>query len=49
MGKPERKRPLTRPRHRWENNTKLDLQEVGWEGMARIDLTHDTDRFLETL
>jgi len=30
VGKPEGKRPLVRPRHRWENNIKMDLQEVGW-------------------
>jgi hypothetical protein len=29
VGKPERKRPLQRPRHRWEDNIKMDLQEVG--------------------
>jgi len=31
-GKPEGKRPFGRPRHRWENNIKTDLQEVGWGG-----------------
>ena len=30
VGKPERRRPLERPRHRWENNIKMDLREVGW-------------------
>jgi hypothetical protein len=30
MGKPEEKRPLGRPRSRWEDNIKMDLQEVGW-------------------
>jgi len=30
VGKPVAKRPLGRPRHRWENNIKMDLQEVGW-------------------
>ena len=30
VGKPEGKRPLGRPRHGWENNVKMDLQEVGW-------------------
>jgi hypothetical protein len=30
MGKPEGKRPLEKPRRRWENNIKIDLQEVGW-------------------
>jgi hypothetical protein len=29
-GKPEGKRPFVRPRHRWEDNITLDLQEVGW-------------------
>ena len=31
VGKPEGKRPLVRPRRRWEDNIKMDLQEVGWE------------------
>jgi hypothetical protein len=31
VGKPEGKRPLGRPRHRWEDNIKMDLQEVGYE------------------
>ena len=30
VGKPEGKRPLGRPRHRWEDNIKMDLEEVGW-------------------
>jgi hypothetical protein len=30
MGRPERRRPTGRPRHRWENNINMDLQEVGW-------------------
>jgi len=33
MGKPERKRPFGRSRRRWEDNTKVDLQEVGCESM----------------
>jgi hypothetical protein len=37
MGKPEGKRPLGRPRRRWEDN-KMDLQEVGCEDMGRIEL-----------
>jgi hypothetical protein len=32
--KPEGRRPLGRPRHRWETNIKMDLQEVGWGGGA---------------
>jgi hypothetical protein len=35
--KPEVKRPLGRPRHRWENNIKMDLKEVGWG--HRLDLS----------
>ena len=30
VGKPEGKRPLGRPRHRWKDNIKVDVQEVGW-------------------
>jgi hypothetical protein len=45
VGKPERKRPLRRPRRRWENNIKMDLQEVGCEGMDWIDVAEDRDRW----
>jgi hypothetical protein len=38
VGKPEGKSPLARPRFRWEDNIKMDLQEVGWEhGLDRAD------------
>ena len=43
VGKPEGKRPLGRPRRRWEDNIKLDLQEVGC-GMDWIELAQDSDR-----
>ena len=43
-GKPEGKRPLGRPRSRWEDNIKVDLQEVGWYGMDWINLALDRDR-----
>jgi hypothetical protein len=33
VGKPEGKRPLGRPRRRWVDNIKMDLREVGWDGM----------------
>jgi hypothetical protein len=33
MGKPEGKRPLGRPRYRWEDNIRMDLKEIGWGGM----------------
>jgi hypothetical protein len=45
VGRPEGRRPLGRPRHRWEDNIKMDLQEVGWEGMDWIELAQDTDRW----
>jgi hypothetical protein len=38
VGKPEGKRPLEKCRHRWEDNIKVDLQEISWEGMDWIDL-----------
>ena len=44
MGKPEGKRPHRRPRRRWEDNIKMDLQEVEW-GMDWIDLAQDRDRW----
>ena len=37
VGKPERKRPLGTTRYIWENNFKMDLQEVEYEGMDSID------------
>jgi len=37
-GKPEEKRPFGTPKCRRENNIKRDLKEVGWEGVAWIDL-----------
>ena len=43
VGKPERKRPLGTPRCRWEDNIKMDLQEVGCENMDWFDLAQDTD------
>jgi len=43
--KPEGKRPLGRPRHRWEDYIKTDLQEVGCGGMDWIDLAQDRDRW----
>ena len=45
MGKPERKRPLGRPRREWEDNTKMDLQELGCEGMDWIELAQDRNRW----
>ena len=45
MGTPEGKRRLGRPRCRWENNIKIDLQEVGFGSMDLIDLAQDRDRW----
>ena len=45
VGKPEGKRPLWRPRRRWEDNIKMDLQEVGCGGMDWIELAQDRDRW----
>jgi hypothetical protein len=44
VGRPEGRRPLGRPRRRWEDNIKTDLQEVGW-GMEWIELAQDRDRW----
>ena len=44
-GKPEGKRLFGRTRRRWEDNIKMDLQEVGCEGMEWIDLAQDRDRW----
>jgi len=41
LWKPEGKRPLGRPRRRWEDNIKMDLQEVGCGGMDWIELAQD--------
>jgi hypothetical protein len=43
VGKPEGKNSLGRPRCRWADNIKIDLQEVGYEGMDWIDLAQDRD------
>ena len=45
VGKHEVKRPLGRPRIRWEDSRKLDLQEVEYEGMDWIELAQDKDRW----
>ena len=45
MEKPEGKRPLWRHTRRWEDNIKMDLQEVGCGGMVWIKVTQDRDRW----
>jgi hypothetical protein len=44
-GKPEGKRPLGRPGHRWEYNIKMGLKEIGWGGMFWVDLAQDRDQW----
>jgi len=46
LGRPEGKRPLARPRRRWEDNNKINLQELGWGGVDWIELAQDEDRWL---
>jgi hypothetical protein len=45
VGKPEGKRPLGRPRRRWEDNIKMDLQKVGGGGRDWMELAQDRDRW----
>jgi hypothetical protein len=45
VGKPEGKRPLGRPRCRWVDNIKMDLSEIGWDGMDWIDLAQYRDQW----
>jgi hypothetical protein len=44
VGKSEGKRPLGRPRRRWGDNVKMDLREIGWDGINWIDLAQDRDQ-----
>ena len=45
VGKPEGKKPLGRPKHRWEDNIKMDLQEVGGGRGDWMELAQDRDRW----
>ena len=45
VGKPERKRPMGRPRRRWEDNIMMELQEVGGGGGDWMELAQDRDRW----
>jgi hypothetical protein len=45
VGKPEGKRPLRRPRRRWVDNIKMDLREIGWDGIYGIELAQDRDQW----
>jgi hypothetical protein len=45
VGKPEGKRPLRRPRRRWVDNIKIDIREIGSDGMDWIDMAQDRDQW----
>jgi hypothetical protein len=45
VGRPEGRRPLGRPRRRWEDNIKMDLREIGFGDVNWIDLAQDRDRW----
>jgi hypothetical protein len=45
VGKPKGKRPLVRPRRRWVDNIKIDLRDVGWDGLEWISLAQDRDQW----
>jgi hypothetical protein len=44
VGMPEGKRPLGRPRRRWADNVKMDLREIGWDGVDWMDMAQDRDQ-----
>jgi hypothetical protein len=45
VGKPEGKRPLERPKSRWDDGLKMDLRDIGWGGVDWIYLAQDRDRW----
>jgi hypothetical protein len=45
VGKPEGKRPLRRPRCRWVDNIKINLGDIGWDGMYWINLTQNREQW----
>jgi hypothetical protein len=47
VGKPEGKNPLSRPRRRWVDNIRMDLEEVGWGDVDWIGLVQDRKRWRE--
>jgi hypothetical protein len=46
VGKAEGKRRLGRPRRRWVDNIKMDLREIGWDGVDWMDMAEDRDQVL---
>jgi hypothetical protein len=45
VGKPEGKRTLGRPRRRWVDNIRMDLRDIGWDGVDWIDVAQDRDQW----
>jgi hypothetical protein len=45
VGIPKEKRPLGKSRHRWVDNIKMDLREIGWDDMDWIDLAQNRDQW----
>jgi hypothetical protein len=45
VGKPERKKPLRRPRRRWEDNIRMDHRQIRWEGVVWIHLAQGRDQW----
>jgi hypothetical protein len=45
VGMSEEKRPLGRPRRRWVDNIKMELREIGWDGVDWIDMVQDRDQW----
>jgi hypothetical protein len=45
VGKPEGRRPLGRPRHRWVDNVRMDFEKMGWGDVDWIDLSQDRNRW----
>jgi hypothetical protein len=45
VGKPEGRTPLGRPRHRWMDNIKMDVEEIVWGGVDWINLAQDRDKW----
>jgi hypothetical protein len=45
VGKPEGKRPLGRPRHKWVDNIRRDLREIGWDVVDWTDVAQDRDQW----
>jgi hypothetical protein len=49
VGKPEWKRPLERPRQKWEDNIRMDLREIGWDGVDWKRLTQHRDQWRDLM